>query len=293
MTLAAIAYAKRQDIPILLANQHFATQGRWQLRWLGTDDGNQVYIAQDQQTGQLAVNIRGSVTNPFSEAFWIDWFKQDLGVLDMDHWPHGGAPAGAKVSEGSLAGLRSVSRLKDASGQTMVDFLRASLTPVVSPLVGVTGHSLGGALASVLAPYLHQQLSPGQPRLTFWPITFAGPTAGNALFANWLEQQFAASSGRYFNALDIVPHAWQNLAWVEQSFPDGGPSLPLALKILVRGVSDILKLLKETYVQPGIGNSLPGTLQSGDTWFSEAGHQHGSATYLELVGAPPVPLARG
>jgi hypothetical protein len=85
--------------------------------------------SQDQQTGQFAVSIRGSVTDPFSEAFWIDWFKQDLGVLDMGHWPHGGAPTGTKVAEGTLAGLRSLIRLKNHADQTMVDFLRANLKP--------------------------------------------------------------------------------------------------------------------------------------------------------------------
>jgi hypothetical protein len=75
MTMAAIAYADHKEIANLLANQQLATQGRWQLQWLGKDDANQAYIAQDQQTGQFAVNIRGSVTRLFSEAFWLDWFR--------------------------------------------------------------------------------------------------------------------------------------------------------------------------------------------------------------------------
>lgn len=291
MTLAAIAYANHKEIPNLLANQQLATQGRWQLQWLGTDDANQAYIAQDQQTGQFSVNIRGSVTDPLSEAFWLDWFKQDLEVLDMGHWPHGGAPTGTKVSYGTLAGLRSLLNLKNHSGQTLIDFLSTNLKPGVSPLTGITGHSLGGALASVLAPYLHQQFSPGQQVLDFWPITFAGPSAGNAVFANWLTQQFAASQGRYFNALDVVPHAWQELAWIEKSFPNGGPSLSLVIKELMKGVADLLKLVKDSYIQPGNGMPLPGTLQSGDDWVTEAGQQHASATYLSLVGAPPVPIS--
>jgi hypothetical protein len=121
--------------------------------------------------------------------------------------------------------------------------------------------------------------------LDFWPVTFAGSTTGNAVFATWLAQQFVASPGRYCNALDVVLHAWQELAWIEQSFPNG-PRLPLGLKGLIKGIADILKVLKESYVQPGTGQSLPGTLQPGDNWFTEAGQQHASATYLNLVGAP-------
>ena len=47
MTLAAIAYADRKEIPTLLANQQFATQGRWQLQWLGMDEvtGTQSRVA--------------------------------------------------------------------------------------------------------------------------------------------------------------------------------------------------------------------------------------------------------
>jgi hypothetical protein len=74
------------------------------------------------------VNIRGSVTT-LSEAFWLDWFRQDLEVLDMAHWPYGGAPTGTKVAHGALTGLHSLISLKNDSGQTMVDFLRANLKP--------------------------------------------------------------------------------------------------------------------------------------------------------------------
>lgn len=118
-------------------------------------------------------------------------------------------------------------------------------------------------------------------------MTFAGPTAGNRVFANWLEQQFVASQGRYFNTLDVVPHAWQELAWIEQSFSTSGPDLPSVMKELIKGIADLLKLIKDSYTQPGAGMPLPGTFQSG-TWVTEAGQQHAGATYLTLVGAPPV-----
>ena len=111
MTLAAIAYADPSDIPRLLVDPTLATQGRWQLRWLGRTDANQVYIAQDQQTEQFAVSIRGTVTDPLSEAFWINWFKQDLAVLQMEAWPSGGAPGGARIARGTLDGLKNLIKL--------------------------------------------------------------------------------------------------------------------------------------------------------------------------------------
>jgi hypothetical protein len=207
----------------------------------------------------------------------------------MGDWPYGGAPPGARIASGSLSGLGSLLRLKDASKQTLVAFLRANRTNV---LTAVVGHSLGGALSYLLAPYLRQEFSPGQNALDFWPVTFAAPTVGNVTYAAWLESQFGASVSRYHNSVDVVPRAWQDLAWIAASFPGGRPKLPLVLDGLVDGVREILKLLKDSYVQPGTGVQLDGTIVVTDDWVEEAGTQHASATYLSLVGAPPLTSPR-
>jgi hypothetical protein len=206
----------------------------------------------------------------------------------MGDWPYGGAPAGARIASGSLSGLGSLLRLKDANKQTLVAFLRANRT---NTLTAVVGHSLGGALSYLLAPYLHQEFSPGQNVLDFWPVTFAAPTVGNGTYASWLQSQFVSSVSRYYNSADVVPHAWQDLAWIAASFP-GGPRLPLVLDGLIDGIREILKLLKDSYVQPGTGVQLDGTIVVTDDWVEEAGTQHASATYLSLVGAPPVTSLR-
>jgi hypothetical protein len=289
MTLAAIAYADGHDIPSLLSKPALATQGRWRMRWLGRDDANQVYAAQDHATGQWAVCIRGSVTDPFTEAFWIDWLKQDLEVFKLKDWSYGGAPAGVKIAQGTRSGLESLIGLRDDAGRTLVEFLGDAPEPGHALPTAVIGHSLGGALASVLAPYLHQRFAPGQNVLDYWPVTFAGPTAGNTAFATWLEQSFAASAGRYFNTLDVVPHAWQALAWIARSFPDAGPRIPALIADLIKPVEELLRLLDDSYTQPGAGTALSSTIQQGANWFSEAGYQHSGTTYLALVGAPPVP----
>lgn len=79
MTLAAIAYQPGlAAIKSTMANPKLATQGRWSVAWYGEDPGNQVYVAQDGQTGQYAIAIRGSADDPFTPAFWIDWFDQVL-----------------------------------------------------------------------------------------------------------------------------------------------------------------------------------------------------------------------
>ena len=287
MTLAAIAYAANAAaIVALLANTTLATQGRWEMAWYGTDTGNQVFVARDTQSGQYAICIRGSVSDPHTKAFWIDWFGQDFSVFRQVTWPYGGAPADAKISQGSLLGLNSLLSLKDGSGQSLMAFLRADTQRVGS--TAVIGHSLGGDLASVLAAYLHQEFSPDQDVLDFWPVTFAGPTAGNASFANWLASSLSASQGRYFNTLDVVPHAWSALAWIDAAFPSG-PSVPLLLRVPFDALTKFIKLIRVDYTQPGDGMPIPGVIAGSEDWFQEAGAQHAGQNYLKLLGAPAVP----
>jgi hypothetical protein len=286
MTLASIAYAPDQaTIASLLADSGLATQGNWSLVWYATDAGNQVFIAQDKTSGQYAVAIRGSVVDPKTRAFWIDWFGQDLSVFRSALWPYGGAPEGSRVARGSLHGLGSLLTLKDASGVDLAGFFRANANRPY--LTAVIGHSLGGALATMLAAYLHQEFSPGQDVLDFWPVTFAGPTAGDAAFAGWLLSQFAMTNSRYFNDDDIVPRAWQDLAWIRSSFP-GSPSLPLELIPLIDAIEGVVDLEHIGYTQPGPGVSLQGTIDLNDDWFAEAGLQHSGENYLALLGAPAV-----
>ena len=285
MTLAAIAYGSGPaEIDCQLAEPKLATAGRFRLVWYGTDDANQMFVVRDVITGQQAVVIRGSTTDPHQLSFWLDWFGQDFSVFRMADWPYQGAPAGARVSHGSLIGLNSLLNRKD-NGQTLVAFLRANRTPNV--LTGVIGHSLGGTLSYLLAPYLHQEFSPGEQILDFWPVSFAAPTAGNGFYAGWLQSQFGGSVGRYHNDLDVAPQAWSDIEWIATSFT-GGPVLPAIVRDALDGVRGVLKLLHDAYVQPGDGTRLTGSLVPAKDWAQEAGAQHAHATYLSLVGAPPL-----
>src|SRR5262249_52455086 len=69
-------------------------------------------------------------------------------------------------------------------------------------------HSLGGNLATVLAPWLSYQITAANktPPSLFPVFTFAAPTAGNVQFATAFDNLFP-NSWRYYNALDLIPMA--------------------------------------------------------------------------------------
>jgi triacylglycerol lipase len=269
MTMSAIAYLKDANAISQALATNPLTKGRWSLVWYGLDpskdwDANQVYVAKDGVTGQLAIVIRGSVTDPWTWAFWYDWFVEDFSAFHQADWPYGGAPAGARISQGSLKGLNKLLAIRGTNNQT-----------------------LGGALCYVLAPYLHQEIG-SAGSLDYWPITFAAPTAGNPVFANWLISNFASDAGRYHNTQDVVPHAWNGIKWILGSYQPK-PKIPDVLYGLVDAVRLDLELRGDHYQQPGAGIPLNGTVVVTDDWVQEAGHQHASTTYLSLLGVTEIP----
>jgi protocatechuate 3,4-dioxygenase alpha subunit len=105
---------------------------------------------------------------------------------------------GAKISWGACNGLEDLIGMTDVrTGRTLVEYLQASVTFTPGSVV-VAGHSLGGALASVLTPYLYETLGRpnNRPADAFLALTFAAPTAGDAMIELWQ----ADAQGRYTEA---------------------------------------------------------------------------------------------
>jgi hypothetical protein len=85
----------------------------------------------------------------------------------------------------------------------------------------ITGHSLGGCLASALAPCVADWRGSAFGISVY---TIAAPSPGNAEFADYYNALFTDHSGRsaafrFFNSLDVVPNAWASLATVETYYP--------------------------------------------------------------------------
>jgi hypothetical protein len=206
LRLASIAYC--QDLSTAL--EAFAPG--WSLAWQATEsiEGNLAYIAYNGSS-QYVVAIRGSLLD-FTLGAFYDWFQQDFDVFEQVTWqfppPSAGAAEYSKISQGASDGLQHLTELVDSSGVSMLDFLLSQAIPSGAS-IGVVGHSLGGNLSTVFAPWLYYQITTvakRSPPSLFPVFTFAAPTAGNVQFATAFDNLFP-NSWRYFNALDLVPMA--------------------------------------------------------------------------------------
>jgi len=144
--------------------------------------------------------------------------------------------ANACIAHGSHVGLHALLALEGTyEGKSVrLERLLHSL-PTGSSLL-VTGHSLGGNLTSVMAPWIAANVpafGPNQQPLERLPadltaITFAAPTAGNAAFAHFLDANPHGYSA-HFNRNDVVSNVWAQsgplqLDNIHSLFPAPGPS---------------------------------------------------------------------
>ena len=108
----------------------------------------------------------------------------------------------------------------DASGDGLdvLTFLSRQAAASAEPLeVTITGHSKGGALAPAVALWLKDSLLVGGPGRALGRWTrgadprhaFAGPTPGNAAFANRIDKTLGADHHHLRNTNDLVTHGWQ------------------------------------------------------------------------------------
>ncbi len=153
------------------------------------------------EPSQYAIAIRG--TNFISD---INWLMEDFDILQMMPWPLGdtNSPAPAEmVSESASIGMNVLLSMVGEGPfgvpMTLLQFLQLQSQNGDSPAainVCVTGHSLGGMLASTMALYLSDNRSTwditGQSTISC--ISFAAPTAGNQAFASYSDQAFSGQT---------------------------------------------------------------------------------------------------
>lgn len=292
-----------------------ATGGTWRLMWLALspDNGNLAYIAHNSDgSNQFAVTVRGTVDNPTDT-------MEDLDVGTVVPFTAGGSPAPVAVSAGAMAAFTQVVNARGTtgtpaagpeggepdivvppSGTTLARALAGLLASAPStpqPTVYVTGHSLGGCIATMLASYLQAQTwAPNQPQFAL--VTFAAPTAGLQGFADYIDSLQWSLNQRWVNAYDVVPLAWSDLSAAKHLYPPAtGPVATDVVKVLLSEI-DLLRK-GNVYVQPSADNAstVNGDYslfdkalvnKTTDDFLGQVAFQHANATYLTLLGAPVV-----
>jgi hypothetical protein len=250
-------------------------------------------VCRDLDTGAYDVVLRG--TNPISA---MEWIAQDFQVLKKVPWRElspGPAPADAMISEGAAAAIALRLAMSPEPGRPgagislereLVGILEDSEGPCV---LRFTGHSLGGLLASATALWLVDRLDAEgrddlREKLRLEVYAYAGPTAGNAAFAAYLESRLSGGIlNRYASDLDVAP-----IAWAEESMR----SLPelYAPDIRMDGLTSSLYRLcmalakGQGYEQPGERILVPSGIvpAKGGVYLLEAAYQH-SVPYLDML----------
>ena len=126
----------------------------------------------------------------------------------------------AKTVRVSSADLRRKPSPPGASGGglDLLTFLAQQVAASAEPLeVTVTGHSKGGALAQTVALWLKDSLLSADPaehwdggrRPRIICHAFAGPTPGNAAFADRIDRTLGADHHHLRNTNDLVTRGWQ------------------------------------------------------------------------------------
>ncbi|MEV6394669.1 IPT/TIG domain-containing protein [Streptomyces sp. NPDC051907] len=299
-----------------LTDPSIDTGGVWRMVWLGLspDNANMAYIAQNfDGSNQFAVVIRGTVDNP------ID-MMEDLEVGKVVPFTGTRSPVPLAVSAGAMLAFTKIINARSITetpveltlegefdrpgpaipaGTTLATALADLLAAAPStpqPVVYVTGHSLGGCVATMLAPYLRDQSqAPNNPQ--FGLATYAAPTAGQQTFAQFVLNGPWCLVATYANAYDVVPRAWCDLDTAEGWYPPSkGPVANAEVKLLL---TELDKLRKgNVYVQPdvGLGPLNPGydtydhllVEETKEDYLGQVAYQHANSTYLALLGGTQV-----
>lgn len=294
MTLAAIAYvddsSSLEQISVAikeeLAKTKYATKGQWQLAWgPALRGGNLVYIGRHQGSPQrYSVVVRGTDFALLEDDIEDVWVNQTsyLYADNVSGYP--------KVSRGALIGLHHIQQMTDIlTGQSIEEFLKGAATKAELELV-VTGHSLGGGLASLVLLWLHDTIPEwGKPikNVHLSGYTFAGHTVGNADFADYFNSSVGTSFYRFVNPLDIVPRSYGDLSSIlADDVPD---EVPLKYRL-------VLDALRATLFAHGVRFQQVDTeilldnvkLSSSTPYLTHVLEQHRPNSYLYLLGAPQV-----
>lgn len=252
-----------KSLPRMPVPQQGTAPGKWSLGWgpqVTPGNGNLMFAAEFIAVGAdppapvfSAVVIRGTDVESKPSGI-LAQIIEDCRADQQVTFPDGNL-AGAKIAAGTMDGLAKLTGLLDPgpdAGKTITEYVKGFVGRNPGAPIVVTGHSLGGCQATVLALHLGAALLSSTPPLkaTIVPTTFAAPTAGNPAFVQLYEQTFPYCP-RWFNTLDLVPNAYASLEGIRQLWSGCERPAPLLVKMALKGFELALNAVNAVYAQPG------------------------------------------
>jgi hypothetical protein len=282
--------------------KEYQTQlGKWNIVWgpiVVTYDTfyypiNAMYVAQSgDDPSQYVFAVAG--TNPVSV---FDWLVEDALVEYQLPWVFDLTET-AKISLGTAIGLtilltNTPSSTLPGAGLAIRDFLAGLSSKKITLMT--TGHSLGGALSPTLGLWLKDTQILWDPffEAKFASMPSAGPTAGNSEFAEYLSEKIPLT--RFWNTLDIVPHAWEEALLAE--LPTiYAPDIPddLTITYFVSLAQDAAKNGDYTQIEPdstfslGVNTKIINPLHINiENYLAQVAYQH-TVAYTSYFAFPGV-----
>lgn len=211
------------------------------------------------------------------------------------------AYATAAISTGASNGLSALLGMQDSNNQTMLQALTAFLGSgnLSGIQLAVAGHSLGGALSSLVALFLYNTMQSWNTNsavtsVNAWPT--ASPTPGESVFASYYGSLADGSNGVFtftskYNSIDVVPQAWQlsTMATIPVIYQGNidpsavvGPLVLGGLLATVQNVSGKEVAIQYTQISP---SSNPRVQMQGS--FSDTVNGYGISYLKNLLDAIP------
>ncbi len=193
------------------------------------------------------------------------------------------------VARGNFDLLHTTLALKNSTGVRLGDVV-TELAQAGNQIL-VTGHSLGAATATLLAPYIGSLINGSA--ISALPsnitgMTFGTPAVGDANFANFLNHQ--SNYTAHFNIHDAIPCIWSetgqfSIPNMYELFPAPGPHpMPPLLRASIQDIVDRMKKNNVSYQQTkAVTFHFKSIPESGTApWLSELMYQHNTAYDVEF-----------
>jgi triacylglycerol lipase len=280
---------------------------QWKIVWNPTPvNGNYAFAATDGST--YAIAIRGSLIEFNWDAF-SNWIYHDFNIACQKKWVYADSTDDAYISLGAYEAFENMEKMRDtATGKSLWEFISTAVKE--ENKIVLTGHSLGGKLASVYASYLNNKFkTAGKIKPAINVISFAAPAAGNQSFADAFNKTFP-NAVRIENKNDLVPKfpvsgRMSDLKNLFSSGPSaaaidvGYKGFTIKLNTAIGFIATAMNIIDITnggaYAQIAGDGKLVSIPLSGknntnniESWLAEAKYQHGMAQYAKFLGGPVI-----